>query len=361
MLREGLASINAFVLDSLRGLRETLQFNQTSQRKSELAKRMDVHAATERKLKGKTALFSALTSALILALDFCMIACAGQMVASGSLSAGAALVAITAFMSSFGPVVAVANLGSTLQQTIASGARVLELLDETPQTEEIAQGAKLDSFTGASTYSVDFSYECTPILQNVDLTIEPGSIVQIAGRSGSGKSTLCKLLLRFWDTTRGVIEISDFDIRQIETKSLRSHESYLAQDTHLFTGTLAENILIAKPHATQQELEAACEKAALTEFLARLPEGLETPVGELGDTLSGGECQRIGLARMFLCDAPFMLLDEPTSNLDSLNEASILQAIKDGRDERTVLLVSHRISTASIADTVITVENGRVS
>lgn len=361
VLREGLASINAFVLDSLRGLRETLQFNQTSQRKSELAKRMDVHAVTERKLKGKTALFSALTSALILALDFLMIACAGQMVISGSLSAGAALVAITAFMSSFGPVVAVANLGSTLQQTIASGARVLELLDEAPQTEEITQGAKLDSFTGASTYSVDFSYECTPILQNVDLTIEPGSIVQIAGRSGSGKSTLCKLLLRFWDTTRGVIEISDFDIRQIETKSLRAHESYLAQDTHLFTGTLAENILIAKPHATQQELEAACKKAALTEFLARLPKGLETPVGELGDTLSGGECQRIGLARMFLCDAPFMLLDEPTSNLDSLNEASILQAINDGRDERTVLLVSHRISTASIADTVITVENGRVS
>ena len=361
VLREGLASINAFVLDSLRGLRETLQFNQTSQRKSELAKRMDVHAVTERKLKGKTALFSALTSALILALDFLMIACAGQMVISGSLSAGAALVAITAFMSSFGPVVAVANLGSTLQQTIASSARVLELLDEVPQTEEITQGAKLDSFTGASTYSVDFSYECTPILQNVDLTIEPGSIVQIAGRSGSGKSTLCKLLLRFWDTTRGVIEISDFDIRQIETKSLRAHESYLAQDTHLFTGTLAENILIAKPHATQQELEAACKKAALTEFLARLPKGLETPVGELGDTLSGGECQRIGLARMFLCDAPFMLLDEPTSNLDSLNEASILQAINDGRDERTVLLVSHRISTASIADTVITVENGRVS
>lgn len=158
-----------------------------------------------------------------------------------------------------------------------------------------------------------------------------------------------------------MIEISDFDIRQIETKSLRAHESYLAQDTHLFTGTLAENILIAKPHATQQELEAACKKAALTEFLARLPKGLETPVGELGDTLSGGECQRIGLARMFLCDAPFMLLDEPTSNLDSLNEASILQAIKDGRDERTVLLVSHRISTASIADMVITVENGRVS
>ena len=360
-LREGLASINAFVLDSLRGLRETLQFNQTSQRKSELVKRIDVHAATERKLKGKTALFSALTSALILALDFLMIACAGQMVASGSLSTGAALVAITAFMSSFGPVVAVANLGSTLQQTIASGARVLELLDETPQTEEIAQGAKLDSFTGASAYHVDFSYERTPILQNVDLAIEPGSIVQIAGRSGSGKSTLCKLLLRFWDTTRGVIEVSDFDIRQIETKSLRAHESYLAQDTHLFTGTLAENILIAKPHATQKELEAACEKAALTEFIARLPKGLETPVGELGDTLSGGECQRIGLARMFLCDAPFMLLDEPTSNLDSLNEASILQAIKEGRGERPVLLVTPRISTASIADRVVTVENGRVS
>ena len=361
VLREGMASMNAFVLDSLRGLRETLQFGRAGQRVAELDKRMASHSAVERKQKGKVALFTALTNGVVLALDAVMIITAGALVFAGQLSGGAALVAITAFMSSFGPVIAVANLGTTLQQTLASGARMLELLREKPQTEEITNGVDLAAFTGARARNVDFSYDSVPVLHDANLAIEPGSIVQIAGRSGSGKSTLCKLFLRFWDTTRGIVAISDTDVRQVNTASLRETESCMTQDTHLFVGTLAENILLAKPDATEAELAAACEKAALTEFIARLPQGLQTPVGELGDTLSGGERQRIGLARMFLHDAPFMLLDEPTSNLDALNEAVVLRSIMAARGDRTVVLVSHRASTAALADHIVTVECGRVS
>ncbi len=360
-LREGIAGMNAFVLDSLRGLRETLQFGRASERAAQLTERMDAHEAVERAQKGRTALFGAAINGVVFALDVAMILVAGGLVFAGQLPAGAALVAIAAFMSSFGPVIAVANLGTTLQQTFASGARVLELLREEPQTQEVTDGVDLAAFTGAGAQGVDFSYGSVPVLHDVSLTVEPGSVVQIAGRSGSGKSTLCKLFLRFWDTTRGIVELSGEDIRQINTASLRANESCMTQDTHLFMGTLAENILIAKPDATQEELLAACEKAALTDFLARLPQGLNTTVGELGDTLSGGERQRIGLARMFLHEAPLMLLDEPTSNLDSLNEAAVLKALRSGKGDRTVILVSHRPSTAALADKVITVEHGRVS
>lgn len=359
-LREGIAELNTFVLDSLRGLRETLQYGRAADRARELSRRMGAHEEVERVQKGRTAFFMAATNGVVFAFDVAVIVAAGALVATGQLSGGAALVAITALMSSFGPVIAVANLGTTLQQTLASGARVLELLHEKPQTEEITEGVELVDFTGAAARGVDFSYGDAAVLRNVTMDVEPGLVVQIAGRSGSGKSTLCKLFLRFWDTSHGVVSLSGQDVRTVRTDSLRAMESCMTQDTHLFVGTLAENIRIAKPDATDEEVRVACEKAALGDFLARLPQGLDTPVGELGDTLSGGERQRIGLARMFLHDAPFMLLDEPTSNLDALSEAAVLRALREGKGDRTVLLVSHRSSTAALADKVITIDHGRI-
>ena len=360
-LREGLASMNSFVLDSLRGLRETLQFGRASDRAEELDGRMEELEEIERRLKGRGAWSMSATNALVMALDIVMVLAAGGVCASGAIDGGQALVAIAALMSSFGPVIAVANLGTTLQQTLASGARVLDLLDEKPQTVEVDDGVDLAGFTGAAARRVDFSYGEATVLKGVNLDVEPGTIVHLAGRSGSGKSTLCKLFMRFWDTTRGVVAVSDADVRRVNTASLRDVESYMTQDTHLFTGTIAENILIAKPDASPEELDEACRKAALAGLIERLPQGLDTPVGELGDTLSGGERQRIGLARMFLHDAPFVLLDEPTSNLDSLNEAAVLRALSEGREGKTIVLVSHRASTSAIADVVYSVENGRIS
>lgn len=361
VLREGIGGMNAYVLESLHGLRETLQYGRGSDRSHELARRMADLAGAEKRLKGKAASFGSLVGALVMAFDIVMVLAAAALHGSGALDFGSAVIASAALMSSFGPVVAVANLGSSLQQTLASGARVLDLLDEKPQTEEVTGGEDLAGFLGAEVLGVDFSYGGVRVLEEVNLSIAAGSIVHLAGRSGSGKSTLLKLLMRFWDAERGVVELSSTDIRRVNTASLRAAQGYMTQETQLFSGTIGENIRIAKPSATTTEVAEACRKAALTDFVERLPRGLDTALGELGVGLSGGERQRIGLARAFLHGAPLMLLDEPTSNLDALSEAAVLRALEEGREGATIILVSHRASTAAIADVAYTVERGRVS
>ena len=360
-VRDAIGSMNAFVLDSLRGLRETLQFGRADDRALELACRMSDLAKVEGRLKDRTAVAMAATGAVVLALDMGMLLAAMHLANGGTIAFGPAAIACAALMSSFGPVIAVANLGSTLQQTLASGARVLDVLDESPQTVEIEDGVSLDGFYGAAASHVDFSYGDTCVLSDVELSIQPGQVVRIAGRSGSGKSTLLKLFMRFWDVSSGAIEVSGRDVRRVATASLRQVEGFMTQETHLFAGTVRDNLAFAKPGASDAEIMAACEKASIADFVRRLPSGLDTQVGELGDALSGGERQRLGLARVFLHDAPFVLLDEPTSNLDALNEAAVLRALADNRAGKTVLLVSHRPSAAAIADATYSVEHGRVS
>ena len=360
-VRDAIGSMNAFVLDSLRGLRETLQFGRADDRALELACRMSDLAKVEGRLKDRTAVAMAATGAVVLALDMGMLLAAMHLANSGVVAFGPAAIACAALMSSFGPVIAVANLGSTLQQTLASGARVLDVLDEDPQTVEIEDGVSLDGFSGAVASHVDFSYGDACVLSDVELSIQPGQVVRIAGRSGSGKSTLLKLFMRFWDVSSGAIEVSGRDVRRVATASLREVEGFMTQETHLFAGTVRDNLAFAKPGASDAEIMTACEKASIADFVRRLPSGLDTQVGELGDALSGGERQRLGLARVFLHDAPFVLLDEPTSNLDALNEAAVLRALADNRAGKTVLLVSHRPSASAIADATYSVEHGRVS
>ena len=270
------------------------------------------------------------------------------------------LVGTIAMMGSFGPVTALANLSNNLNQTLASGERVLSILEESPQVEEVTGEEDL-SFTGAGADHVDFAYEEEQILKDYSIRIPEGQIVGIHGASGSGKSTLLKLLMRFWDVQGGQIRISDRDIRNINTENLREMESYVTQETCLFHDSIANNIAVGKPGASREEIMEAAKKASIHDFIMTLPEGYDTEVGELGDTLSGGEKQRIGIARAFLHDAPFVLLDEPTSNLDSLNEGMILKSLKEGRGDKTVLLVSHRKSTMNVADVVYEMDNGRIS
>ena len=259
-----------------------------------------------------------------------------------------------------GSFVALANLGSTLQNTFAAGNRVLDLLEEPPAVQDVT-GREEVPFTGAQVSHVTFSYGEETVLEDLSLAIPEGSITGIVGRSGSGKSTLLKLLMRFWQTRQGSITISDRPIDEINTQNLRGMESYVTQETVLFHDSIRSNLRIAKRDATDAEIEQACRKASVHDFIMSLPQGYDTPVGELGDTLSGGERQRLGLARAFLHDAPLMLLDEPTSNLDSLNEAVILRSLREERQGKTVVLVSHRASTMWVADTVWSVENGRMS
>ncbi|MBQ9383654.1 MAG: ABC transporter ATP-binding protein [Ruminiclostridium sp.] len=358
--RAGSGQLSAFVLENLRGLDETIQFGAGEKRIDELKTRADDLAVKQEKMSKNTGLNAAITNSVILIFDLVMLFAALTMYNAGIIDFGQVVISIIAMMSSFGPVVALANLGSVLQNTLAAGNRVLDILDETPVTDEITDGKDV-TFEGAEAKNVTFAYGDETILDNFTLGIEKGKITGIVGKSGSGKSTFLKLLMRFWETNGGEIEISGTNINGINTSSLRGCESFVTQYTQLFHETIEYNVKIAKLDATHDEVVEACKKASVHDFIITLPDGYDTQVGELGDTLSGGERQRIGLARAFLHDAPLMLLDEPTSNLDSLNEAVILRSLVDKDSDKTVVLVSHRPSTMRICDTCRSVENGRMS
>lgn len=352
--------LSGFVLDSLRGLAETLQYGQGEKRLFEMNEQTDALSEDEKRMKRTAGRNKAITNTIILVFDLIMLFTSALLCQNGEIEFIGVLISTIALMSSFGPVIALADLGSTLQNTFAAGNRVLDILDETPIVEEIS-GMEEISFAGATAEHVTFAYGDETILDDLSVTIPHGFVVGIIGRSGSGKSTLLKLFMRFWNVQKGNVKISDTEIDEINTANLRDMESFMTQETHLFHDSIRNNIRIAKLDATDEEIESACKKASVHDFIMSLPNGYDTPVGELGDTLSGGERQRIGLARAFLHDAPMMLLDEPTSNLDSLNEAVILKSLKEERENKTVVLVSHRQSTMRIVDKVYSVEHGRMS
>ena len=358
--RQSSGALSAFVLDSLRGLNETIQYSRGAERRAEMDGRTDALSKEEATLKHLTGQNMGITNTAILLFDLAMLFAAAALMDRGTLGFDGVVISALALFSSFGPTVALANLGATLQNTFAAGNRVLDILDEEPVVNEVA-GQPDIAFTGAAAEHVTFSYGGEDILSNVSVTFPEGSVVGIVGRSGSGKSTLLKLLMRFWDVQKGGVRLSDTDVSHINTVNLRDMESFVTQETHLFHDSIKNNLRIAKLNATDDEIVAACKKAAMHDFIMTLPQGYDTPVGELGDTLSGGERQRLGLARAFLHNAPLMLLDEPTSNLDSLNEALILKSLHEQRAGKTVVLVSHRASTMRIADTVYSVEHGRMS
>ena len=344
-----------FVLDSLRGLSETQQYNAGEDRLSEMMERTDSLSADEKRMKNVQGRNVAVTNVTILVFDLAMLFISAYLVGfQGSL------IATLALMASFGPAISLSALGATLQSTFAAGNRVLDILEEEPVTEDISGKEAID-FHGADIRNVSFTYGGDEILKNLSLEIPENAVVGITGRSGSGKSTLLKLLMRFWKVKDGSVEISGRSIEDVNTADLRDMESFMTQETHLFHDSIRNNLKLARLDATDDEIVAACRKASVHDFIMTLPKGYDTEVGELGDTLSGGERQRLGLARAFLHDAPLMLLDEPTSNLDSLNEAVILKSLDEERNGKTVVLVSHRKSTMAIADRTYSVENGRMS
>ena len=358
--RKKSGELSAFVLDSLHGISELIQFGGGKNRAKEMNEKTEELLSTEKRMKQKTGTNMAVTNTIIFAFDIALLIVAAFLYQNDIIGFNGVVIPVIALMSSFGPVVALANLGSTLQNTFAAGNRVLNILDESPVVEEITDKKDI-TFKGAKAENVIFAYGDEMILNNVSVDIKENSVVGIIGKSGSGKSTLLKLLMRFWQVQKGDIKISDTSIEDINTSNLRDIESYVTQDTHLFHDSIKNNLKIAKLDATDEEIIKACKKASVHDFIMSLPNGYDTMVGELGDTLSGGEKQRLGLARAFLHNAPLMLLDEPTSNLDSLNEAVILKSLNEERDNKTVVLVSHRESTMKIADTVYCVENGRTS
>jgi len=353
--RSSAGKLSAFVLDSLRGLPETVQYGQGRKRLAEMDAQTDALSQTEAHMKRTAGKNTAAVNTTILLFDLAMLFLSAKLAGFEGC-----LIATLAMMSSFGPVVSLAALGATLQNTFAAGNRVLDILDESPVAPDVTGKANVE-FHGAAAENVSFSYGGEQILEDLNLSIPEGKVIGITGRSGSGKSTLLKLFMRFWPVTEGKVTISGKSVDEINTENLRDMESFVTQQTHLFHDSIRKNLCIAKLDATEEEITAACKKASVHDFIMGLPKGYDTEVGELGDTLSGGERQRLGLARAFLHNAPFLLLDEPTSNLDSLNEAVILKALQTECQDKTVILVSHRKSTMGIADTVYSVERGRLS
>lgn len=372
--RSGAGELSGYVLDSLRGLTETIQYGRGQARLDGMMAKTDALSSEEEKMKAVSGRNTAITNTVILLFDLAMLGVSVVLYRNGAVSYEGVLIPTIALMSSFGPCVALATLGSTLQNTFAAGNRVLDILEEAPAVEEITGKPEI-VFRGAAAEHVAFSYETKAtdrtdvgtgtvqdnILTDVSVEIPEHSVIGITGRSGSGKSTLLKLLMRFWTVQQGEVKLSGTSVEEINTANLREMESFVTQETHLFHDSIRNNLKIAKLDATEEEMIAACKKASVHDFIMTLPQGYDTPVGELGDTLSGGERQRIGLARAFLHNAPLLLLDEPTSNLDSLNEAVILKSLREEKEDKTVVLVSHRESTMRIADRTYSVENGRMS
>lgn len=379
--RNAFGELNSFVLDSLRGLDETIQYGYGEKREKQMEERSVELGGMQKELSRMEGGQRSFTNMVILLCSFGMLFQTLHLYGKGMIGFDGVLTCTIAMMGSFGPVVALSSLSNNLNQTLASGERVLSILEETPMVEEVPmmvsmegstdemsssvhageKGSGMEHFGGAKVQNVTFAYEDEIILKNYSIDLQPGKIVGIHGASGSEKSTLLKLLMRFWDVNQGEIQVNGAEIKKIPTRVLRDTESYVTQETHLFHDSIANNIAIGRPGASREEIMEAAKKASIHDFIMTLPKGYDTEVGELGDTLSGGEKQRIGIARAFLHDAPFLLLDEPTSNLDSLNEGIILKSLKESCERKTVVLVSHRKSTMNLADVVFEMENGRIS
>ena len=358
--RSGFGELNSHVLDSLHGLDETIQYGYGDVRKNQMTDKAGKLAGIQRRLNRAEGTQRAVTNMVILLASFGMLALTLGLYQKEMLDIEGVIVCTVAMMGSFGPVVALASLSNNLNQTLASGERVLSLLEEEPVVEEIpdAEGKMVADDSSNTAYSaearhVTFSYDGQQnILDDYSAEFAPGKITGIHGPSGCGKSTLLKLLMRFWKTDKGDVMVAGRNVDEIPTTALRGMESYVTQETHLFHDSIAANIAIGKPGASMDEIVEAAKKASIHEFITSLPQGYDTQVGELGDTLSGGEKQRIGIARAFLHDSPIILMDEPTSNLDSLNEGIILRSLSEEAEEKTVILVSHRASTMSVCDVV---------
>ena len=358
--RAEFASFNAYFLDSIKGIKDIVLNNAGEMRKDEVNRRSDVLLGETRKMKHDITRAAAATELTVSLFIFAALAVGIVLVNMELLSMGRMIIGVVAVFGSFGPVIAISALPGNLTQTFASGDRVLDLMAEQPAVTPVENGRKFD-FEDLKVADLSFSYDGdTQILSDVCMHARKGEIVGIVGESGCGKSTLLKLLLRFWQKDRGEIAYNGIDIENIDSGSLLDNVTMVSQVTYLFDETIADNLRIAKPDASDAELEEACRMASVHDFIMTLPDGYDTRVGALGDNLSAGEKQRLGLARAFLRGSDLILLDEPTSNVDSINEGIILKALRQQKHKKSIILVSHRESTMAVADRIYRVENGRM-
>lgn len=358
--RAGFSSFSAFFLDSIKGVKEIVLYGAGEEREKEVDRRSDQLLEETKRMKRDTSAAAAATELCVSLFIILSLAAGIYLVARGALTPGRMLIGVTAIFGSFGPVIAISALPGNLTQTLASGDRVLDLLSEQPAVTPVKNGRRFD-FDRLDVRNLDFSYDGDArILSDICMHARRGEIIGIIGRSGCGKSTLLKLLLRFWRKSGGEIAYNDTDIEDIDSESLLDNVALVSQTTYLFDETIEDNLLMARPGASRAELEEACRMASVHDLIMSLPDGYKTRVGALGSGLSAGEKQRIGIARAFLRGSGLILLDEPTSNVDSINEGIILKALRDQKDKKAIILVSHRESTMAIADRIYRIEEGHM-
>lgn len=358
--RSEFASFNAYFLDSIKGIKDIVLNNAGKEREKEVNDRSNILLGETKKMKNNITKASAATELCVSLFIIATLIIGIALVINGFLSIGRMIIGVVAVFGSFGPVIAISALPGNLTQTFASGDRVLDLLAEKPAVSPIVDGQKI-KYESLKVNNLVFSYDGkNNVLNDICMYANKGEIVGIVGESGCGKSTFLKLLLRFWQKNNGDILYNDIDIDNIDTDNLLDNVTMVSQTTYLFDDTIEENLKIANPTASQDEIEAACKMASVHNFILTLPDGYKTKVGALGDNLSAGEKQRIGLARAFLRGSQLILLDEPTSNVDSINEGIILKALKEQKNKKSIILVSHRESTMAIADRIYRVENGKM-
>lgn len=358
--RAEFASFNGYYLDSIKGIKDIVLNNAGGEREKEVNRRSDILLRETKKMKHDTTKAAATTEVCVSLFILATLMVGITLVASDVLSVGRMIIGVVAVFGSFGPVIAISALPGNLTQTFASGDRVLNLLCEEPAVKPVENGEKF-AYDNLNVENLSFSYNGqTKVLSDICMHAKKGEIIGIVGESGCGKSTFLKLLVRFWQKSCGEIKYNGIDIDKIDGDSLLDNVTMVSQVTYLFDETVEDNLRIAKPNATMEELENACKMASIHDFILTLPEGYKTRVGALGDNLSAGEKQRLGLARAFLRGSELILLDEPTSNVDSINEGIILKALKEQKNKKSIILVSHRESTMAIADRIYRVEGGRM-
>ena len=358
--RAEFAAFNAYFLDSIKGIKDIVINNAGKEREKEVNSRSDILLVETKNMKHDIAKAAAATEFIVSCFIFATLVMGIVLVANDILTAGKMIIGVVAVFSSFGPVIAISALPGNLTQTFASGDRVLNLLAEQPAVSPVVNGRIID-FENLGVKDLSFSYDGeTQVLKDICMHAEKGEIIGIVGESGCGKSTFLKLLLRFWQKSNGEINYNGTDIDIVDNDSLLDNVTMVSQVTYLFDETIEENLRIAKHDALMEEIEEACRLASIHDFITTLPEGYKTRVGALGDNLSAGEKQRIGIARAFLRGSQLILLDEPTSNVDSINEGIILKALKEQKHKKSIILVSHRESTMAIADRIYRVEGGRM-
>lgn len=360
--RNEFSSFNAYFLDSIKGIKDIVLNNGQKEREKEVDRRSTTLLDVSKRTKLKSGRMAAITELIVSVFILLGLLCGILLVNNNIISIGKCVIGLTAIFSSFGPVIALSSLPSNLTQTFASGDRVLDLLEEKPLVEDIKEKDTIDSFHNLNVSSLSFGYtEETPVLKDISLQMKQGEIIGIIGRSGCGKSTLLKLLLRFFKSNESSINYNGLDIDSIDTDSLLRNVTMVSQTTYLFDDTIENNLRIANPDATMEDIREACKKASIDSFIMSLPDGYDTKVSSALDNLSAGEKQRIGLARAFLRGSGLILLDEPTSNVDSINEGIILKALKDQKKDKGIILVSHRESTTAICDHVYRIEEGKIT